>query len=459
MDLIAELRKYPERLQSNISVSKLNEPIEIVRQGLALRVKKDAVPGQLDGVMSFGWMPRTIVEFEGIYRGERPEIGSDQATLFMPKVSSEIPVVVTNLSQGDSGWKIRGVLKGSAVRSTGVPAEKLIFHLVNFPDYIGLPIRTESDRGIGAFAGRLTFENDQWIGFVDSIPETSHLGEEQKQNGGFYISHVGEIRAKNNQYLDENQLDSICSNLRYLFGFCRGTWCGPLFPQGIRGNEIVWQPLAAWRTGTPQRVPTWFPTRTRIGKFSLFSAFMDKINDPVWKSPLSNAISWYVDANKPEIANEGRIVLMQVALEMLSWAFFVDSGRSYTVELFGRLPAHKKIRKLLAELKIPTVIPKHLNELQKISRETLHKDAPGSLSTIRNALVHSTKENRRIVSQLNGTHLHQIAQMGIGFVEQVILALCEYEGSFARRGWRGWKGDDETSVPWAEKRRLHQQNN
>lgn len=182
--------------------------------------------------------------------------------------------------------------------------------------------------------------------------------------------------------------------------------------------------------------------------FNLFSGFMDKINDPAWKSPLSNAISWYVEANRPEIANEGRIVLMQVALEMLSWTFFVDSGRSYTAKQFGRLPVHKKIRKLLVELKIPTVIPKHLSELQKISRKTLHRDAPGALSMIRNALVHSTRENRSIVDQLDGTHLYQIAQMGIGFIEQVILALCAYGGSFAQRGWRGWKGDDETTVAW-----------
>jgi len=241
MDPIAELRKYPERLQSEVPVSKLNEPIEIVRQGLALRVRKNALPGQLDGTMSFVWIPRTAIEFEGIYRGEYPEIGSDEAALFIPGVSSEAPVLITNLSQGDSGWNIRGVLRDHAVRSTGESVEKLIFHLANFPNYIGLPIRTESDRGVGAFAGRLTFENDEWIGLIDSIPETSHLHEEQKQNGGFYISHVGEIRPKNSQYLDVNQLDSIYSNLRYLFGFCRGAWSGPLFPQGIRGNETVWQ--------------------------------------------------------------------------------------------------------------------------------------------------------------------------------------------------------------------------
>lgn len=453
MDPIAEIRKYPKRLQPNVLVPKLNAPIEIAHEGLALRIKEGALPGELDGVLRFVWVPHVAVEFEGLYRGEPPEIGSDESTLLIPKTSEETPVIITNLTQGDSGWTVRGILKGCAVRSTKVNAEKLVFHLSNFPDYIGLPIRTESKRGVGAFSGRITIESEQWIGVIDSIPETSHLREEQKRNGGFYISHVGKIRPKSGQHFDEVQLDSICSSLRYLLGFCCGAWTGPLFPQGIREKDIVWEPLAAWRTGPSQKVPSWFPTRSRIGEFHLFSGFLDKINDPVWKTPLTNAISWYVEANKPEIANEGRIILMQVALEMLSWALFVDSDRRYTAEKFRRLPGHKKIRKLLTELKIPTVIPSYLNELQDISREVLHKDAPGALATIRNALVHSTKENRGIVSQLNGTHLYQIAQTGIGFIELVILALCRYEGSFARRGWRGWKGNDEIPVPWAEKRR------
>jgi hypothetical protein len=453
MDLIAELRKYPERLKPNTLVSKLNAPIEMTRQGLTLRVRKGGLPGELDGFTRFVWVPHTAVEFEGIYRGEHPELDSDESTLLIPGVSEEIPIIITNIAPGTTGWTVRGILKGPAVRSTGVNAEKLIFHLANFPDYIGLPIRTEGDRGVGAFPGRITLESDQWVGFIDSIPETSHLRKEQEQNGGFYISHVGEIRPKSEQCLDEDQLDSICSSLHYLLGFCRGAWTGPIFPQGIRGNQIVWERLAAWHTGTPQRVPSWFPTRTRISEFHLFSGFMDKINDPVWRSPLINAISWYVEANKPEIANEGRIILMQVALEMLSWAFFVDFNDRYTAEKFRFLPAHKKIRSLLTELKIPTVIPKWLNELQEISREELHKDVPGALSTVRNALVHSTKENRSVVGKLNGTHLYQIAQMGIGFIELVILAILGYEGSFARRGWRGWKGDDEITVPWAEKRR------
>lgn len=453
MDLRTEIKKLPKRLQPKVLVSNLNAPIEITSQKLALRVNKGDLSYELtDGVVRFIWFPRAAVEFQGTYKGESLKIDKDEFTLILSGFSEEIPIIITNLTLCDSGWKVRGILKGCAVRSNGANAEKLVFHLVNFPDYIGQVIRAERDNEIKAYTGRISLESEQWIGVIDSIPETEHLRKEREKNGGFYISHVGEIRPKNGQYLDEAQLNSICSNLHFLLGFCCGSWVGPIFPLGIRKDEIVWEQLAAWKTGYVQEVLSWFPTRTPISELHLFSGFMDKINDPIFSSPLRNAISWYVEANKPEMTNEGRIVLMQVALEMLSWAYLVDSKQCYTAKEFKTDDAHEKIRKLLVEFKIPTVIPAHLNELQKISKEIFYKDAPGILATTRNALVHSTEKNRNKISQLNGTHLHQIAQMGIGFIELVILAICEYKGAFAQRGWSGWKGENEIPVPWTKNR-------
>lgn len=194
---------------------------------------------------------------------------------------------------------------------------------------------------------------------------------------------------------------------------------------------------------------SWFPTRTPISELCLFSGFMDKINDSVFGSPLRNAISWYVETNKPQMTNEGRIVLMQVALEMLSWAYFVDYKHYYTNDNFDSLDAAVKLRKLLNEFRIPTVIPEHLSELFELSQQN-NKDAPSILTSTRNALVHSTEKNRRKIGQLNGIHLYQIAQMGIGFIELVILAICMYEGTIAQRGWKGWKGEDEILVPWTK---------
>lgn len=451
MDLRIEIKKLPKRLQPKVLVSNLNAPIEIISQNLALRLKKGDLSYELtDGVVRFIWFPRAAVEFQGTYKGESLKIDKDEFTLLLLGFSEEIPIIITNLILCYSGWKVRGILKGCAVRSNGANAEKLVFHLVNFPDYIGQVIHAEKDNAIEAYTGRITLESEQWIGLIDSIPESKHLREEREKNGGFYISHVGEIRPKNGQYFDEAQLNSICSNLHYLLGFCCGSWAGPIFPLGIRKDEIVWEPLAAWQTGYVQEVPSWFPTRTPISELHLFSGFMDKINDPIFSSPLCNAISWYVEANKPEMSNEGRIVLTQVALEMLSWAYLVDFKHYYTTEKFYPFKAEKKIRKLLNEFKIPIVVPEYLSELRNISQKIFNKDAPGMLATTRNALVHSTEENRNIINKLNGIHLYQIAQMGIGFIELVILAICEYKGAFAQRGWSGWKGEDEIPVPWTK---------
>lgn len=228
-----EMQNFPKRLQPNVLVSDLNAPIKITNQKLELRIKKGSLPCELlNGVFRFIWIPKVAFEFEGIYMGETPDLNIQESTLLLSCFSEEIPIIITNMTLCEAGWKVRGILNGCAVKSTGEKAEKLVFHLVNFPDYIGQAIRDENEKDIMIYSGRISFENEQWIGIIDSIQETEQLRKEQKNNGGFYISHVGEIHPKNEQYLDETQLDLICTNLHFLFGFCRGSWAGPLFPQG-----------------------------------------------------------------------------------------------------------------------------------------------------------------------------------------------------------------------------------
>ena len=452
MNLIEELSKYPRRIKPKILISKLNDPIKIPVKGLALTTKKDTKLFELDGGINFIWFPQSVIEFYGTYNGEILGLIEEETTLII-KDYGQVPVIITSQSC-NNGYKIRGILNDSVVRKTESNFDKLTFYLANFPEYIGAPIINENSDGVEVFSGRIIFENNQWSGMLDSIPENNLLRKEQKKIGGFYISHVGEIRLKNGHYLDEEKIKSIVSDLRYLFGFCSGSWVGPLFPKGSKKNKIGWEQLAPWFVGSAQKVYSWFPTKKRINRLSFFSGFMEKIKNPIFSLPLRNAISWYIEANRPEISNYDRIILLQVALEMLSWTYFVDFKQEYISDEFDKLTAQRKIRKFLYELNIPTVIPNHLRELSNISKKILHTDAPGTLTFIRNALVHPNKDNRKSISSLNGIHLYQVAQMGINLIELSILALCDYDGIYAQRGWIGWKGEDERIVPWVNKPKM-----
>jgi hypothetical protein len=58
-----------------------------------------------------------------------------------------------------------------------------------------------------------------------------------------------------------------------------------------------------------------------------------------------------------------------------------------------------------------------------------------------------------MISSVSGPQLAECAQLSIHYLELSILAICGYSGQYSRRGWRdGWKGQDETLVPWVESR-------
>lgn len=228
-----EFRKSPKRMQPNVLTTELNAPIVITSERLAIKFNNAVTYGELlNGIIRFIWLPQVAVEFEGLYKGEGPEIGTGESTLLISSFSDEIPIIITSMTLCGCGLKVRGILNGCAVKKTGSNALKLVFHLVNFPDYIGQDIYAESDNVIKAYKGRISLESDQWIGVIDSIPETEQLRKEHKTNAGFYISHVGEIRSKSGEYLDETQINTLCSNLHFLFGFCCGSWPDRFFHRG-----------------------------------------------------------------------------------------------------------------------------------------------------------------------------------------------------------------------------------
>ena len=405
MNIFEEIKKIPKRVMPNIISNSLNDPIEIMSDGFTFQVNKEATAGVLDGTLRFEWFPSSRLEFEGIYNGEAPDIGSDECTILLPDSSQEANVLLTNLTPAKNGWHISGIINDQIVISKGGAVEEIRFYLVNFPDFIGDGIRDEGEFGPGLFSGRLPLENEDWSAVLDKIPEVNHLKKASQKKGGYYISHVGLIKPKRSIQITSNKIKEVIDLLHYFFGFCCGTWSGPLFIQGLNGSKIIWQSFASWKTGAPQRVQSWFPTHFP-GKISeLFKGFIQKYFEPDIQKTLINAISWLIEANHPQNIQESSIVISQIALEALAWTHLVELKHHYTPKEFSKLPAHKRIRKLLSELSIPTRAPTYLSELQTFVKNELRTDGPGTLTKTRNALVHSTKKNRKLMSKMNSTDL------------------------------------------------------
>ncbi|HXH81375.1 MAG TPA: hypothetical protein VNN07_00435 [Candidatus Tectomicrobia bacterium] len=323
--------------------------------------------------------------------------------------------------------------------------DSLRFSLVNFPDYMGAPVSCEPESR-GGFTGRLDFSAGLGECRLDEIPEAAPLVKKAKRDAGFAISHVGHwIPASGT--MTAQQAETIVRMLHLWFGFLRGAWAGPVFPQGLTGSTAVWRQFAAWRIGESPATATWFPRRTPLDLSSAFRGFSHRWNDPAWQDALNSAVSWFVEANSPGAVPETRIVLAQIALELLAWVHVVETRSLHSRTDFTRLSAAGRIRILLQQLGIPSSVPDHLTEIPTFDDRDAF-DGPGVITAVRNAPVHATDQKRKLIAKLDGWHRFQCGQIALHYLELALLALFGHDGTYARRGWEGWKGEDEVPVPW-----------
>ena len=307
------MKDVPERIRPYKSVTDVNQPIHVASGSFRLA---GATDGALSGELVFRWLPSSALEFEGSYACPDPDIAATEWFLESEgELPFRVPVFLTHVTPSTHASTVRGIVRQGFSVGHG-PFDTLRFCLVNFPEYIGMPVRYEAD-GCGGFAGRLHLRADVGECRVDEIPETATLVKRAKRGAGFAISHVGQWIPASGQ-VTPLQAEALIRMLHVWFGLLRGAWAGPLFPEGSSGDTVVWRQFAAWRIGERPAAPTWFPQRTRLDLSPAFRGFVRLWNDPTWQDALNSAISWFVEANSPGVVSETRIVLAQVALELLA---------------------------------------------------------------------------------------------------------------------------------------------
>jgi hypothetical protein len=438
-------KEFPDRIAPYIVMSALNQPVDVAAGSFQL-VTTEKVLGTVDGRLYFRWLPSTAMEFDGSYSGPPIDVGAEDVTLRIGENGLSAPVIISSTTGGPVPAQIRGVFRNKATIAARPTFDRLQFCLVNFPEYIGDPIRYETDGSRGSFSGRLQVASPGFLCIVDEIREARELRKTAAEDAGFVISHVGELKPVEG-CLDEASTQQMLDVLRLFFGFLRGAWSGPVFPQGITEHQKNWEQFAGWKVSEAREVPTWLPQRNPLDLNRLFSGFVERHSDPAWQSPLRTALHWYVEANSSGTAHETRLVLGQVALELLAWLELVVTRQRHSRSDFKRLSAAGRIRSLLHQLYIPCGMPSHFAELQSLQEGDAF-DGPGVVARLRNALVHAGEKNPAPIKSVSGVQWWQAGQLALQYVELSLLALCGYQGKYARRCWRGWKGDDEVFVPW-----------
>jgi len=230
------------------------------------------------------------------------------------------------------------------------------------------------------------------------------------------------------------------------------------------GNK-VWEYWNAsigtfWRTAF-----SWFPINQSQESAKVFPGFLDWWE--TWDDSEKVALDWYLRANTTSLVEE-QIILVQVALELLAWVILVEREKTLSEAGFDKLPPSDKIRLLLSQKGIPKDIPPtlpleqdentfaaeisprkiDLDYLIQLAKRYQWQDGPHALTEMRNGIIHPKKQKRTQIYQATSEAKGEVAELGLWYLELVLLAIFNYQGIYRNRLAR--KNDSfRNPVPWS----------
>ena len=426
------LASLPQSLEPEFVMTSPNEPIRLAIGRFDL-LREGQLLGFIEGELTLEWLPRLRLICRGKSDTPIREITDHFLSIYIPSLDLASEILINEIITGQH-CEIQAQLM-TTYNPKLQSVEKFRFYLVNFPSFLGEPVRIENNFFAGASRGRLRMIAGSLVCTVDRINGPGHL-DARKSSPGYLLTHVAEVR-RPGYPIASSELQNILDALYWLFTFMRGAKTGPVLPSLDFPFVKNWISAAPWKVDKPRQVDSWMPDRSPIDINNFFETFISRWSDPIWNEALRTTIAWYVAANAPSSPSEAKITLCQIALEVLASLQEQESS-----------VAHKRIRGLLEGLSIPIHIPPRLEALHDYATK-LGIDAPECLTQIRNKFEHPTAKNRRAAEAVDGVIRMQAAQYGIELFELCLLAIMNYRGKYARRAFQGWKGDDEVPVPWA----------
>jgi hypothetical protein len=329
-----------------------------------------------------------------------------------------------------------------------------IFHLFNFPDFVGpeqyVLVSGKPPLCSYEVVGRSVLKGGGWIITIAGTDKTDAQCKALEEQGGYVITHMGEIRREDGSAFSNDQLEDLLKCLDFFLYFVLGCWSGVSLPVGFdkTGQRVFEQwGLEATVSGPWNTSYSWFDEFHGELLSQVFPGFLALWNDATWKDALRKSIYWYLGANQSgmEVRTEGGLILAQTALELLAWTYFVQHSKKISAKEFEGFCAAEQVRRLASALDIPMEIPAHLSALHSVLqlRRKDWKDAMGVITGLRNRLVHPN-----LVKLPDGS-FYQAWELSLWYLEMVILRLCGHMGAYSNRLASPRRGGIEP-VPWTK---------
>ncbi len=442
-EIEATLRAMPAAITPRYVTAEVNSPVSLYSGSLTLRPDQGGTPAE--GSLFLHWLPRPHVSFELTDRKLIPNLSDDWLRIEGLGSSCRVATLSASIPAG----RFSGRLLDDPLLQEG-QVGKVTFHLANFHPFLGDAIHHED---WGASRGRLVLRHRQWRITLDRVVGDDALRKTLEAEGGFAITNVGCIERTDGRAFSKHKAGDLLSALHYFFSFCRGIWCGPTLAIGELSGATRWLQWVPRRLTRWRNRRSWWPQREwhQVTKVSrAFSGFMTLWNRSLWRDPLTNCIHWYVEANSDAGGIEGGLILVQTALELLSWLVAVEDPRTrqFAEKDCNKWSADERIRHILTVLKIPAAVPTaDLPDLTAALPNLARQDGVGALVAIRNAVVHPGRAKRTALSRIGIAARMDALSLSLWFLEISLLRLFGYRGIYYSRLRSGFNDQIRAEMP------------
>lgn len=421
-------------LESPVQMNIANEPI-ILFEGI-YTLKSDKIEIEIQGKIQYKWNPNIGVVFVGIT--------TKMSKVIMKSINEveHFDIIVNNENYGTAiisnfnianQIKINGVFKHSVITGDKtIPVSKIKFCIPNFREFLGISVKKNTSTSCATLRNRLILENEKYKIIIDKRFEYKELYSSVSENGGYIITHTGELVSKKGALTFENSREVLhCLNV--FLSFLNGKRVSAILLHGVFNDEIIWKDFSNYYVDRYYDLQSWLNTHSIEFLNELWQEFSRKWKNKNDKDVLNTVIHWYLECNKSSGFIEGSLIMAQTALELLYNWYIIEDRKLLLGKDSENISAANKIRLLLSQINLKYSIPKKFTSLDEFLKSEKLTDAPEAVIQIRNAIVHSQEEKRSKLNKIENMAKYEALQVCIWYIEVALLKILFYEGYYINR--------------------------
>jgi hypothetical protein len=237
--------EMPVALTGVYSMAAPNEAITLYQGPIELEQGGTTLTGT--GLIEYQWVPKAEIRFSMDLDATSPHAAKlEKVRLHLVGLNAWVPGCVRGFTASHNApQKVRGDIDDVEL-GTAKDVLSIIFHVMNFRDFHGHPIRNQ--KGTSSWGGRSVIEVDPWRVTLDIVTSVRDVHKGLKELGGYAITHVGKLERVDGQSFAPAESEKVFEALFRYLSFCRGSWVAPILAVGFdESGERVWEKWKDWK--------------------------------------------------------------------------------------------------------------------------------------------------------------------------------------------------------------------